>query len=452
MRNTRARYLGASLATLLVQYGVHGLTHAAFGQKVWGAHLDLFLPTPGTVLEFIFRSKQANSTRIPVLVLVAIVDVTVAWVLLRSAIRRASATNRSSLLACLAAVPLIQIPVIGWLGGSKPFEATQVPAAANPLSLRTAATGLVAGLVVAVLLEVVSTLLFRTYGFVLFLGSPFIVGCITGYIGNRRSDIGAWPTTRLVLGACFLGCVGLLAVALEGVLCLVMAAPLIAMTAWLGGLVGRALTLKGRGSAPGRLASSFVALPLLLVIDRVAPPDVAFESVESIRVDAPQRDVWEAIVHMGPIPEPPPVPFRWGLAYPMSGSIRGSGVGAIREGVFSTGVAYERVTAWHPDEELAFIVLSDPPTLHELSPYREVHAPHLNGYFRTLDARFTITPLADGHTQLSLTTHHQLLLGPTLYWLPIAKWAVYTNKRRVLAHFAEQAEATAAAKPTRRQT
>ena len=33
--------------------------------------------------------------------------------------------------------------------------------------------------------------------------------------------------------------------------------------------------------------------------------------------------------------------------------------------------------------------LSDPPTLHELSPYEHVNAPHVNGYFRTLDARFT---------------------------------------------------------------
>jgi hypothetical protein len=161
-------------------------------------------------------------------------------------------------------------------------------------------------------------------------------------------------------------------------------------------------------------------------------------------VAAPDREVWNAIVHMGPIPAPPSPPFSWGLAYPMSGSIHGSGVGAIREGVFSTGVAFERVTEWDPARHLSFIVLSDPPTLHELSPNQHVNAPHVNGYFRTLDAGFTIKQLENGHTLLSLATRHALDLNPAFYWLPMAKWAVHENKVRVLTHFARRAEAAVA--------
>jgi hypothetical protein len=313
------------------------------------------------------------------------------------------------------------------------------------VSLEVALKGLIAGTVITVVLEVLGTLVFRTYGIGLFLASPFIVGCVTAYLGNRRSDIGSGGTVRLVLGACFLGAVGLLAVAVEGVVCLALASPLIAGMAWLGGLVGRTVALKGPGAVAGRTAMSIAVLPLCVLVDFVAPPRFAFESVESIEVAATDRAVWDAVVHMGPIPAPPPAPFRWGLAYPMSGTIHGAGVGAIREGFFSTGVAYERVTEWDPPRQLSFIVLSDPPTMRELSPYRDVHAPHVNGYFRTLDARFTIARLGNGHVLLSLATRHELDLNPAFYWLPIAKWAVHTNKVRVLAHFAEQAETAAAA-------
>jgi hypothetical protein len=248
-----------------------------------------------------------------------------------------------------------------------------------------------------------------------------------------------------VWGACFLGGVGLLAIAVEGAVCLALATPLIALMAWLGGMVGRLIALKRPGRVPGRTAMSIAVLPLLFAVDLITPPHIAFESVESIEVAATDQDVWDAIVHMGPIPDPPSAPFRWGLAYPMSGSIHGTGVGAIREGVFSTGVAYERVTEWDPSRHLSFVVLSDPPTMHELSPYQNVNAPHVNGYFRTLDARFTITPVENGHVQLSLATRHELDLGPTFYWLPMAKWAIHENKMRVLAHFADQAEKSAAA-------
>lgn len=147
-------------------------------------------------------------------------------------------------------------------------------------------------------------------------------------------------------------------------------------------------------------------------------------------------------VHMGAIPDAPAMPFRWGLAYPLSGEIFGTGVGSIRRGVFSTGVAYERVTEWVPEEKLSFIVLSDPPTMHELSPYAHVNAPHVSGYFRTIDARFTLARLADGKTRLMLTTRHELELEPALYWSPLAQWAVHANKIRVLAHFRQQAEAS----------
>ncbi len=438
-----APYLVASFALLVVQYVIRGLLFEYHDHLAFGAFGIL---QPASVVEFDSWIASGGHPNPWLLVLTLIIDIVVTWLLLALAIRRARTADWSLLVASLVIVPVIQVPIFCWLGWSATRESAGVPAVSNRVSFGVALKGLIAGLIVTLVLEVLGTLVFRTYGFGLFLASPFIVGCITAYIGNRRSDLGLWGTTKLVLGACFLGCVGLLAIAVEGIICLLMAAPLIAGMAWLGGMVGRTIALKGPGSTPGRTAMSIVVLPLFFTVDLVAPPHFAFDSVESIEVAASDMEVWDAVVHMGPIPDPPAAPFRWGLAYPMSGSIRGSGVGAIRQGVFSTGIAYERVTQWDPGKYLSFIVLSDPPTMHELSPYRHVNAPHVNGYFRTLDARFTITTLANGHTLLSLATQHELDLNPAVYWLPMAKWAVHTNKARVLAHFAQQAEAAAEAR------
>ena len=435
---SRRSYLRGSLVLLVAQYLAHVLVYCAASPTAW-----TLLPSPAVALAFWSTSGRQSGTASPELLLLTILDIAVTWSLLALAIRRARATDRSEVVACLICVPIVQLFTVFWLGEEAIPGTTDVPTATHRISLGTALKGLFAGLIVSVALEVVSTLVFGTYGFFLFFASPFLVGCTTAYIGNRRTDIGSRATAKLVLGACFLGAVGLLAIAVEGVVCLVLATPLIAFFAWIGGIVGRTIAVHGPGAAPRYTAMSLSVLPLFLAIDVIAPPHVAFQSSENIEVSAGDRDVWDAIVHMGPIPNPPAAPFRWGLAYPMSGSIHGSGVGAIREGVFSTGVAHERVTEWQPPARLSFDVLSDPPTMRELSPYQQVHAPHVNGYFVTLNARFTITPLANGHTRLTLDTRHELNLNPYVYWLPIVKWAVHTNKTRVLRHFAAQAEAAA---------
>lgn len=445
---SRSRYVLASVALLLAQgfsqyfamnyliglpYAWHGISHAAADWNTW-------VRFPASVVWLAIWSGGNWGTNLWLLIPVLLMDLAIAWMLVVVAVRRARSTGSSLLRACLAIVPVIQIPALAWLAirsdCTPPADAVD-----ERVSLEVAFNGLFAGVVLTLVLAVTSTLLLHVYGFGLFLASPFFIGCTTAYIANRRVAISERSTTRLVFGACFLGGVGLLACALEGLVCLVMAIPLIIAVAWLGGLAGRAIATKGAGGAPGSTAMSVAVLPLLFAVDLIAPPMAAFENVQSIEVAATDQQVWDAIVHMGPIPDPPIAPFRWGLAYPMSGTIQGSGVGAIREGVFSTGVAYERVTAWEPGRRLEFIVLSDPPTMHELSPHDHVNAPHVEGYFRTLDARFAITPLANGRTRLSLATRHELDLNPAFYWLPITKWAVQANKSRVLAHFARQAEA-----------
>ena len=373
------------------------------------------------------------------------------WLLAALAFRRSRTAGRSGWSASLAIAPVFQIPAILWLASLPPRPsagATTADAVSDPnLQKLMAVQGILAGASITVMAVAVSTLLFGVYGYGLFIGSPFLIGGITAYLANRRANIGRGPTMLLVVFACFIGSLGLIGLAFEGAVCIVLAAPLVAIMAMLGGLLGHAIAMAPRRRSRMSLMN-LAALPAMLGLDHALPPMAHFDSVESVVVAAPPAAVWDAVVHMGPIPEAPPPPFSWGLAYPMRGEIRGQGVGAIRVGVFSTGVAYERVTQWEPNRKLSFIVLSDPPTMRELSPYEHVNAPHVTGYFRTLDARFTITPLANGHTRLTLATRHELDLEPALYWMPFAQWAVHSNKVRVLAHFRDQAEASVAARRT----
>lgn len=359
------------------------------------------------------------------------------WLLVALSFRRAATTGASSFSAAMVVVPYVQIVAAFRLAYLPALEDTR-ERPSDPW--RASALGMLAATAIGVIGAAFFTLVTGDYGLGLFVATPLLMGIIAAYISTRQGG-NRGAAVSATFGALFLSSLALLGFAIEGVLCLLMASPLIVLLGGFGAALGRfwAKTLAQRQA---RLMS-LAALPLLLVPDVLMPPHTVFESVESIEVAATPSEVWDSVVHMGPIPDVPAAPFGWGLAYPMRGTIRGEGVGAIREGVFSTGTAYERVTTWEPGRKLDFIVLSDPPTMRELSPYNRVHAPHTEGYFKTRDARFTITPLTNGKTRLTLATQHQLDIGPGIYWQPWAEWAVHANKRRVLQHFRNQAERAA---------
>jgi hypothetical protein len=282
-------------------------------------------------------------------------------------------------------------------------------------------------------------LVFGAYGFGMFVASPFVIGATTAYFANRRGDLGGSQTATLVASAAALGGIALVMAALEGLVCIVLASPLGLGVALIGGVCGRAIALSKRRS-PAQTLPGFAVLPLLFAIESVFPTTTSFDTDQTIAVNAPPEVVWQSIVHMEPIDEPPALPFRLGIAYPVRGEFFGEGVGAMRRGEFSTGSALERVTEWIPNRKIAFVVLTGVPAMRELSPYRDVHAPHVVGYFNSKHTSFELVPRSDGGTDIIERTSHELKLEPVLYWLPMARWIVHENNARVLDHIRRQAE------------
>jgi uncharacterized membrane protein YhaH (DUF805 family) len=373
------------------------------------------------------------------------------WVLVSLAFRRATDARLNAWTVALVVAPLIQIPMILLLFAAPPKAEPDVadplahPEPGKALRDRAAFEGMAAGVALTVLAVSTAALGFGVYGYGLFLATPFLIGAVSAYLANRHGDIGWGGTFKVVAAASTVGALALLGFALEGFICLVVTVPLAIAMGSLGGILGYEAAATKRGSAKSALMSVFL-LPALFATERAMPSTVAFEQDETVIVSADADATWRAMIHMNAITEQPALPFRLGLAYPVRGEVIGEGVGAIRHGYFSTGMATERVTDWAPGRRLGFDITSDVPALRELSPYEHVHAPHVLGYFRTSHAAFTLTPLPGGRTRMTLSTWHQLDLQPSAYWLPFTRWTIHANKVRVLAQIRRQAEAEALAR------
>jgi uncharacterized membrane protein YhaH (DUF805 family) len=431
-RLRRIPYIGGTLVILALQYALVAITFAARKQPTTLDWEFFLLPSralaalDGFYGPLIFASWA--------LVLLA------SWALASLSFRRAVDAGASGWLAAATIAPVVQLPVILllWLLPSRAGDSVPPERAASAVPSRAAIYGVLAGTSLTVAAVAVGALLFGAYGYGMFVVSPFLIGAITGYFANRDSVLTMGHTSECVALALLLGGVALVAVALEGLVCIVLAAPLALGAALVGGALGRAMALARRPASHSALSISLI--PLVFASEQALPPGTRFTTQESIEIAAPASAVWSALLHMDRIEEPPALPFRLGVAYPTGAAFIGSGVGATRLGHFSTGTATERVTEWVPDRKLAFAVLSDPPSMRELSPYAHVHAPHVRGYFVTTGTSFELVPLSPNRTRIVEHTSHLLKLDPVLYWLPFARLIIHANNARVLAHLQHAAE------------
>jgi hypothetical protein len=361
----------------------------------------------------------------------------VAWGLAVLSYRRAGQSGVGFALAALSIIPGVQLPAVLGLIVLPTHLASTAPTSSG-VNTAHVLQGALAGMAIIVFAVLLSAVTFGSYGWGLFVATPFFVGLTTAYLANRDVALPPGKTFLVVLGAAALGVLALLMFALEGFMCIVLIAPLGALIAAAGGALGQKLAAVGHKR--GRPLLSVAVLPLVFLAEAAMPPSVAINTYESIDIAAPPSTVWRELVSDAPIAGQPQLVALAGFAYPVRGRLLGQGVGAERLGEFTTGIARERVTAWEPGKRLAFVVLRQPAMMEEMSPYRRVHAPHLNGYFETDTTSFELESLPIGGTRLVAQATHRLRIDPALYWEPLARWAIKLNVTRVLESIKNAAE------------
>ena len=236
---------------------------------------------------------------------------------------------------------------------------------------------------------------------------------------------------------------GMIVFALEGAICLVMAAPIGYFLAFLGGMVGYAIQCRpwSMEHNPLVLLVLAVTLPGLMAAESAASqePDL-MEVCSVVEIDAPPDQVWEQVISFPELPEPDDWVFHTGVAYPVRAEINGRGPGAERRCVFSTGAFVEPIDVWDEPHRLAFRVAEQPEPMREWSPYT-IHPPHLHGYLVSRRGEFRLTALDDGRTRLEGTTWYTNRMWPAFYWRLWSDAIIHRIHLRVLNHIKGLAEA-----------
>lgn len=284
---------------------------------------------------------------------------------------------------------------------------------------------------------VLGTEVLRSYGWGLFVALPFCLGLFSVLVYSYHQPRS--PSSCMVVALTPVALIGgvLILVAIEGLICILMAAPFAMGLAALGGMLGYAIQAGywiNKGT-PAVLSIVLLFTPAFQGVERLVKPQAETFVVRSaIEVNAPPERVWNQVVAFAEIPPPKELLFRAGVAYPIRAEISGHGVGAVRHCIFSTGPFTEPIEVWDEPRLLKFGVTANPAPLNELSPYGNIQPAHLHGYFVSKQGQFFLIALPGGRTRLEGTTWYQHTMWPASYWHLWSDYIIHKIHLRVLEH------------------
>ena len=294
---------------------------------------------------------------------------------------------------------------------------------------------------VGLLLTYFGATVLETYRLGVFVALPFCMGIASVLLyGYHRPRSLASCLGVSLLPPALLG-VALVLVAMEGIICLLMAAPIGCVLSVMGGAVGYLIQRRTgiSAEAPAMLSVVLLFVPAVMGIERAAAPEPPVFTVRTaIEIDAPPEAVWRNVVAFAEIPEPHEWLFQLGIAYPIRAAIEGEGVGAERRCVFSTGAFVEPIEVWDAPRLLKFGVTSNPAPMQEWTPYERVTPPHLRGFLISRGGQFLLTPLSRGRTRLEGTTWYRHTMWPASYWRLWSNYIIHRIHVRVLEHIERQ--------------
>jgi len=253
----------------------------------------------------------------------------------------------------------------------------------------------------------------QSYGWTIFIFLPFFLGYLPVYILGRKKKLAKKEALSISFSTLGIACLGLLIFAMEGIICIAMALPLLALFVYAGSYSAYENNIRSfKNSKNLTVILLFLSLSFMS-FDYVNEPKNLIPVRTKIIVDAPIDKVWNNVVTFDKIDQPVDWIFKTGISYPTDATIKGTGVGAIRYCNFTTGSFIEPITT-----------------------------PHLDGYFKSYKGQFKLKKLSENKTELEGTTWYKVDIHPEFYWKVWSNFIVHRIHNRVLNHIKSESELT----------
>lgn len=295
---------------------------------------------------------------------------------------------------------------------------------------------------IALLVVVFSTLVFKIYGWGLFVGLPFIIGLLSTLLAStEKKQKFSYCIKISILTMITTACL-LILLPIEGIICIIMALPPALILALAGTACGywiQKITWDRYTKQTLTFLTIFI-FPLVLGFESSLNLKPSLNEVQSsIVINAGKHIVWNKVLSSD-LPEPDEFIFKTGIAYPIKAQIDGKGVGTVRYCIFSTGKFVEPIEVWDEPHLLKFSVTSSPSPMKELSIYSQIHPAHLDGFLKSKKGQFKLIEIDKNTTLLQGTTWYENKMWPESYWKLWSDYIIKKIHNRVLKHIKVSSE------------
>jgi hypothetical protein len=236
--------------------------------------------------------------------------------------------------------------------------------------------------------------------------APFSVGAVAVLAAAGRKYIGFWRQVNIATITMLLFMLAMFLAFLEGLICIVLVAPVFLVASITGGLI--AGWINNRFSAAKATLPAFAILPLLLGPLEAGLPPASSEQVvsTSIQIHASPDEVFDQLATVKKI-DPDELGFSFvhfiGLPKPIAAEMSGTGSGSVRTSRWQKGVQFQEViTLWDRPKALHYQFKIVAGSIPRAALDRHVE---MGGeYFTVIDGGYDLRAMGNEMTELTLTT------------------------------------------------
>ena len=252
-----------------------------------------------------------------------------------------------------------------------------------------------------------------TVGFIIFM--PIVMGFVAVFIAERKNPCGVATWLLLPWASVAGALLASMLLAWEGLICILMFAPIALVLASIGGVIAG---LIGRWIRPSRSQGTTLAciaiLPLLIMFWEGHGPVLARQDLRtvanSIDINAPASVVWGNIERVRAI-RSEELPSSWshriGFPDPIEATLSFEGAGGVRQASFTGGLLFtEIIDLWEPEKRLAFSIHAHTAQIPETTLDQHVRVG--GQYFDVLRGEYDLEPLPNGQVRLYLSSRQRV--------------------------------------------